>query len=130
MGKVIELNDLSEDLDEQMVNMLMHQKPGKAWDETVYGEVYRACQNYEQRVYQIDLTVAAIRGVHGMSRIRMIGWILRAVHSVARLAGLGQIMDFLNAGYEALHRIENIDFFAGTVAERETARNEMLFGRG
>lgn len=127
MAKVIELSDLSDELDDLMVNTLLRGKPGAEWDEAVYGAVYRLCDNYPRRVYQIELTVDAIRRVHRMSRIRMIAWILRAVRSVAQLAGMERIMDFLSDGYEAFHRVEDIDFFADTVAERETARNEQLF---
>lgn len=127
MGKVIRLNELSDELDALMVNTLRHEKPGMEWDEAVYGEIYRACANYPRRVYQIELTVDAIRSVHRMSRIRMISWILRAVRGAAQLAGMGRIMNFLSDGYEAFHRVQDIDFFADTVAERETARNEMLF---
>lgn len=127
MAKVIELSDLSDELDDLMVKTLLRGKPGTEWDEAVYGEVYRLCDNYPRRVYQIELTVDAIRRVHRMSRIRMIAWILRAVRSVAQLAGMGRIMDFLSDGYEAFHRVGDIDFFADTVAGRETARNEQLF---
>lgn len=127
MAKVIELNELSGELDDLMVSTLLREKSGAEWDEAVYAEIYRACDNYSRRVYQIELTVEAIRRVHRMSRIRMIAWILKIVRAAAQLAGMGRIMNFLSDGYEAFHRVEDIDFFADTVAERETARNEMFF---
>ena len=71
----------------------------------------------------------AIRTIHRISRMRLIGLSLKAVHGAAHLAGYGAIMDFLTNGYDAFHKVRDIGFFAGTVEEREKRINDELFGR-
>ncbi len=127
IGKVIELNDLSDDLDNLMAEKMRERDigPELIWQE--YAEIYRSLDNYQQRVYQIDLTLEAIRRVHDISQMPFIGWSLKVVRKAARLAGYGKIMDFLYQGYEAFKKVNNIDNFTGIIEEREKALNDKLF---
>lgn len=129
VGRVIELHDLTDALDNLMVEKMMEVGVQPPFNMESYGAVYRSCGNYSQRVYQINLMVEAIRGIHRLSQMPFIGWSLRIVRSAAHLAGFGEIMDFLSEGYQAFHSTKNINYFAETVAEREHRLNDQLFGK-
>ena len=128
IGRVIELQDLSDTLDNQMVEKMLELGVEPPLTMESYEKVYRSCDNYQQRVYQINLMVEATRGIHRLSQMPFIGWTLKLVRNAAHLAGMGQIMDFLTAGYQAFHSVKNIDYFLETVARRERVLNEQLFG--
>lgn len=129
MGKVVELNDLTETLDEIMVDKMLGQGVGVDFDMETYGVIYQSCDNYEQRVFQINLMLEATKHIYAVSRMWMIGLTLRAVNTAAHLAGYGKIIDFLSHGYEAFRNVKNIDHFLQTVETREKALNNRLFGR-
>jgi hypothetical protein len=130
VGKVIELNDLSDMLDQRMAEKMLAQQPDRKLTETSYQMIYRSLDNYEERVYQIDLLLEATRGIHHTSRLGLIGWTLKAVQQAAHLAGMGKIVDFLVQGYEAFHTVQHIDDFLATVEAREKVLNDELFGVG
>lgn len=127
VGKVIELQELSEELDELMTHKMLEYGLEENFREEEYQDIYRRCNNYDRRVYQISLLVESVKGIHHISQMRLIGWSLKVVRSTAHLAGMGNIMDFLVQGYEAFHSTKNIDYFTETIRKRETARNEQLF---
>lgn len=129
MGKVVELNDLTEALDDLMVDKMIEQGVGVDLDMETYGVIYRSCDNYEQRVYQINLMLEATKHIYAVSRMWMIGLTLKAVNTAAHLAGYGKIIDFLAHGYEAFRNVKNINYFLQIVEIREKALNNRLFGR-
>lgn len=130
VGKVIELQDLSDALDEQMAQVMLERGTGPELTMPEYAEIYRALDNYDQRVYQINLLVESVKAIHHISQIRFIGWSLKIVDKAAHLAGMGKIMDFLVEGYDAFHSAKDIDFFTQTIEQREKALNDRLFGVG
>jgi excinuclease UvrABC ATPase subunit len=127
IGKVIELNDLSDSLDNQMAALLEEQGFAHNISDQRYKELYKSCNNYEQRKHQIELLVDSVKGVHHVSQMRFIGISLKAVQKAAHLAGIGKIMDFLVEGYEAFRSADDINFFTDMITERETALNDELF---
>ncbi len=129
MGKVVELNDLTEKLDNLMVDKMIEQGISADLDERNYGTIYKSCHNYDQRVYQINLMLEATKHIYAVSRMWMIGLTLKAVNTAAHLAGYGKIVDFLSRGYKAFRNVKNIEHFLQAVETREKALNNRLFGR-
>lgn len=127
VGKVIELQDLSDALDEQMAQVMLERQINPELTMPEYAEIYRALDNYDQRVYQIDLLVESVKAIHHISQIRFIGWSLKVVDKAAHLAGMGKIMDFLVEGYDAFHSVKDINFFVQSIEQREKALNDRLF---
>ena len=129
IGKVIELNDLTENLDRRMAEEFIRRDVSKLSNIEIYGDVYRSLDNYDQRVHQINLMVEATKSIHHLSQMWLIGLSLKAVSKAAHIAGYGKIMDFLEAGYSAFHRVKNIRAFLDAVQSREMALNDRLFGK-
>ena len=128
VGKVIELNDLTEMLDRQMAEAWLSRGGQPPLDDETYREIYRSLDNYNDRVRQIELLIDATAAIHRISRSWWVGVSLKAVRTAAHIAGYGKIMDFLEAGYDAFHNIRNINPFLEAVKSREIALNDRLFG--
>ncbi len=126
---VIELNDLSDELDELLAQQLLGQSEKSEINPENYADAYKKCNNYEQRCYQIDLMVDATERIFKLSHVWLIGASLSALHSFSELLGLDQIMNFLYDGYQAFHKVDDISLFIEAVSQRETDLNERLFGK-
>lgn len=128
VDKVIELQDLSDALDERMAQLMLEEGISEDLTMEKYAEIYRSLDNYDQRVYQIDLMIEAVTAIHHISRMRFIGWSLKLVSKAAHLAGMGKIIDFLAQGYHAFHSASDIYFFVQAINQREKELNDRLFG--
>jgi len=127
MLKVVELHELSEDLDDRMVEKMIETGIGPELTLDQYRTVYRQLGNYDQRVYQINLTIDATRVFHNLSQKWIVGASLKTVTVAAHLLKVGKILDFINDGYLAFRKIKSIDYFVDTIARRELAWHDKLW---
>ena len=125
---VLELNNLSDELDEIVAHQMKKTVIQGDLSFERYAEAYKNCDNYEQRCYQIDLMVNATKMIFKLSHVWLIGASLTALHSFADLLGMGKIMNFLHDGYQAFHKVDDITPFVEAVYQRETNLNDRLFG--
>ena len=95
-----------------------------------YRTVYRQLDNYDQRVYQINLTVEVTRIFHGLSQKWLVAVSLKTVTVAAHILNVGKILDFINEGYYAFRKIKKIDHFIDTISQRELAWHDQLMGNG
>lgn len=128
VDRVLEFQELSEDLDDRMTAEMIETGTGPSLTMAQYRQIYRSLDNYNQRLYQIDLAMDVTRDFFRLSRKWMIGVSLKTARSAAHLLGLGQIMDFVHQGYTALQTISDIEPFVETVRRRERAFNDKIFG--
>jgi hypothetical protein len=128
--QVIELHELSDMLDDRMVEQMMESGIDENMDMNQYQEVYRSLDNYDQRIYQIKLSTKTARAFHKLSKKWVVALSLKTVRMAANLMGIGKIIDFVYEGYDGFRAIKNIDFFVDTVEKRETAwHNEIWYGK-
>jgi len=128
--QVIELHELSDMLDDRMVEQMMAFGIGEDMDMDQYQEIYRSLDNYDQRIYQIKLSTEVTRAFHKLSRKWVVALSLKTVRTAAHLIGMGKIIDFVYEGYDGFRAIKNIDFFVETVEKREMAwHNEIWDGK-
>jgi hypothetical protein len=121
VDRVLELQELSEDLDDRMAAEMIENGVGPSLTMETYRKLYRALGNLNQRLYQIDLTVDVTRDFFRLSHKWTIGVSLKAARSAAHLMGMGKIMDFIHKGYTAFQTISDIDPFIDVVRRREQA---------
>jgi hypothetical protein len=119
----IELEALSEDLDQRLANALA---PG-AIGEASYAAAYRASGGRTERERQVELLGATGSRLDELVRKPMVGQMLRMMRSPARLAGLADLQDFLERGYAAFREMKGADEFLAAVRERETKILNALF---
>ena len=128
--QVIELHELSDMLDDRMVERMIKTGVGENMEMDHYQEIYRSLDNYDQRIYQIKLSTEVTRAFHKLSKKLVVALSLKTVRSAAHFIGMGKIIDFVYEGYDGFRTIKKIDFFVETVEQRETAwHDEIWYGK-
>jgi hypothetical protein len=127
---VVELHELSDELDNRMVEKMIENGVDTHMNMDQYQDIYRQLDNYDRRIYQIKLVGNVNRAFHRLSKMWIVGVSLKTVHTAAHLLGLGKIMDFIYEGYTAFRKINNINYFIDTIEARELAwHDEIWFGK-
>lgn len=119
----IELEALSEDLDHRLAAALA---PGAITQES-YAKAYRASANRTERERQVALIDAAGRRLDEVVKKPMLGQTLKLMRSPARLAGLADLQNFLERGYNAFRDMKGAEEFLAVVKEREGQILSRLF---
>lgn len=119
--KVVELHELTDELDNRMVAEMAASGIGTDLTMDQYRQTYRALDNFDERLHQIDLSIEVTRAFYRLSRKWVVAISLKTVRSAAHLIGVGKILDFIYEGYEGFRAIKNIDYFIDTVESREKA---------
>ncbi|NJN17691.1 MAG: hypothetical protein HC822_16155 [Oscillochloris sp.] len=125
--QVLDLLDLTYRLDEHLAQLMVAAKTGTDFDEATYEHWYRSADNYKQRRHQLELINSSLYNVYRLSRSQLLGIALHRSGLIARLAGIEAVHSFLRKGYDAVRSVENIDFFAVTIYNRELARLDRIF---
>jgi hypothetical protein len=127
VSKVIELHELSDLLDDRMVEQMMARGIGEDMDMEQYQRVYRSLDNYDQRLYQITLGAEVNQVFYKLSKKWVVAVSLNTVRTAAHLIGMGKIIDFIYEGYAGFRAIKNIDYFIETVNTRERAWHDEIW---
>ena len=127
VSKVIELHELSDLLDDHMVEQMMARGIGEDLDMEQYQAVYRSLDNYDQRLYQIALGAEVNQVFYKLSKKWVVAVSLNTVRTAAHLIGMGKIIDFIYEGYAGFRAIKNIDYFIETVNTRERAWHDEIW---
>jgi hypothetical protein len=125
--KVIELHELSDKLDDFMVHKMIESGIDENMTMEEYCEIYRSLDNYDQRIYQINLGAEVTRVFHKLSGKWIVGISLRTVKTAAIVFNIKPVIDFVYEGYTSFKKIKNIDYFIDTVLKRETAWHNKIW---
>jgi hypothetical protein len=127
VDKVIELHELCDSIDEKMVHKMMENGIGPDFDMDDYRRIYRDLDNYDQRIYQINLSIETAYTFYQLSKKWVVRLSLKTVCTTANCLGVGEIMDFVYEGYLAFRVIKNIDFFLETINTQERAWHDHIW---
>ena len=119
----IELEALSEDLDQRTAAAL----PAGPIDAERYGKAYRQGSSRDERERQIDLIVAVGERLDALVRKPLVARTLRLMRTPAHVAGLQDLQEFLERGFEAFGAMGGADDFLALVRTRETDILSRLF---
>ncbi|MEL7449054.1 MAG: hypothetical protein AAFN78_07575 [Pseudomonadota bacterium] len=128
-----ELHTLSQSLDTRMLDVLTRDLGVKldgtaeAFTAAQYGEAYRLCDNSRERKRQIELVLEAGELLDSVVRKPMIYTTVKLARKPARIAGFGELQDFIERGFSAFRRMKDATPFLTAVKERETAISEAIF---
>ena len=111
----IELEAVSEELDQRLAEAL----PEGPITEETYARAYRSCARAEERQRQIDLIDAVGRRLDALVAKPFVGSTLKLMRQPARMAGLADLQDFLERGFEAFRRMKGADDFLALLKRRE-----------
>jgi hypothetical protein len=119
----IEIEALSEELDHRVANAL---EPGPI-DDAAYARAYRKASTRPERDRQIELLIEVGHRLDALVKKPFIFRTLRLMRGPARLAGLEDLQDFLERGFEAFRDMEGASAYLALIEERETAILNRLF---
>jgi hypothetical protein len=119
----IELEALSEELDHRLAQAL----PEGPIDAESYARAYRASSTPPERERQVDLIVAVGSRLDALVKKPFVFPTLKLMRQPARVAGLSDLQDFLERGFESFRDMGGAGAFLATVRERETAILSALF---
>jgi hypothetical protein len=119
--KVIELNDLTNALDEALLEALRHDLGVEdAITPELYAAGYRVCNNYAERVYQIELIGEVGHMVDFAAKIPLVATTLKLARRPVARAGWHELHEWIERGFLAFQHMHGADEFLGTIHDRET----------
>ncbi len=128
MGKTIELNKITQQLDAHLLDVLVNRlSMTDTLTAEMYAEAYRLCDNYETRQKQLTMVLDVGRGVDNLTRIPMIGMVLRAARRPATRSGWSELQDFMERGFAAFKEMRGADQFLAIVEQRERQILDQIF---
>ena len=127
VGMVIELHELSDRLDDIMVYKKLENNIDSGFDLKAYQKIYRMLDNYDERIYQINLVVRVTEAFYKLSKMWIVSVSLKTVWTAAHFLGIGKIIEFVYEGYMGFKQINDINFFLQTIKERELAWHEKMW---
>ena len=90
------------------------------FSESDYIQACRSSSRLDECLELIALTRQVGESLSRVIRIPMIGVTLRAMRSPARLAGFGDLQEFLETGYQTFHAIKDVKKFLHDINDRMT----------
>lgn len=96
-------------------------------NETNYAAAFRDAGTIRERLHQVDLMRAVGAELDVVVKKPLIYSTLRMLRTPARLAGLSNMQQFLEAGFTAFKHMNGAEYFLDTIATRETELIKRLF---
>ena len=118
----IVLDALSERLDTAMAVAL-----GEHFSEGQYLEAYRSVTTPAERQRQLDLVQALGDSLCKLVRIPLLSMTLKIMHTPAKMAGLGDLQEFLANGFTTFKRMRKPSEFVDSVVARERQTSQNIF---
>lgn len=120
--EAIVLDALSERLDTSMARVL-----GTDFTEGMYIAAYRTATTREERATQLDLVQELGESLCELVNIPLLSVTLTIMKGPAKLAGLGQLHEFLNEGFSTFKRMKKPMQFVETIVGRERQVMERIY---
>lgn len=133
LSLAIEVDALTEELDAAMVIEL--EKAGafnaakgiESISEKAYADAYRKVDRRFDRERQIDLIQATGEALDRLAKKPLLTTLLKLMRGPAHLAGLGDLHEFLESGFDAFRHMGDASEFLDTIETRERRVLENLF---
>jgi hypothetical protein len=120
---LIELHALTESMDQAMAEQLA----SADLDEAAYRSAWRRVGLAPEREHQVALMLDIGRSLDRHTRRTVVGATLRLMRRPAHAAGLGELQEFLERGFDAFKAMNGAEVFLQTVAQNERAQIAALF---
>lgn len=128
--EAMRMDALSESLDADMVAQLRRDGCAQRIDGDAYARAYRACGRPADREAQIELVADIGEALDHLTRMPLLGGILKMMKKPAEMAGLGNLQRFLQQGFQAFAHMKGASHFLDTVIRRETELMKRLMSGG
>lgn len=125
--QVLDLLDLTQRLDDQVVEKLLELNAPLTFDLEMYEHAYRVADNYADRVRQIELVRISLYNVARLTRNPLLGIALERTRGLAEMTGMTDIHRFLRVGYKATLPVRDMPRFVETISVREMNRLDRIY---
>ena len=115
VNAALELDVLAEEFDQALTNALGSLPLTEVNNLKAFRDVGRRAD----RLRQIVLMQAVGEGLDRMVKKPLIFSTLKMLRTPAQMAGLGEMQQFLEAGFSAFRHMKGADYFLATIAKRE-----------
>jgi hypothetical protein len=120
LSMAIQLNEFTEALDAQLADVLVRQLGmTDKLSVAMYAEGYRRCNNYDERVRQIDLIIEMGIRVEAMVNFPFSSTLIKLGRVPAANAGQSELMETLEVGYRAFKHMRGAKAFLNLIRSRE-----------
>ncbi len=120
VANLIELNLLTQNLDEHMATVLKDEMAAGEITEESYAEAFRRCDNLAARQHQIYLIQNCGQELEKYVKSRFLSFSLAITEGPAEMAGLGQLHHFLSRGFRAFKAIGGVRPLLDKILLRES----------
>jgi hypothetical protein len=116
----VELHYLTEQLDDRLLQVLVERlQMNGSLTTALYAEAYRLCDNYAERVKQIELIGEIGEKLDSAVRMPLSGPIFNLAQVTLQRGGWADLMAFAERGYKAFRQMRGAKEFLGTIRRRE-----------
>ncbi len=130
VAQAVEFDALTGELDMDLLRVLVEDLGvTNGISEDAYAEAYRRCDNYDRRLRQIELVREVGADLDHLVHKRLVHAALRLARGPARLAGLGDLQDFLERGFTAFRNMRGADRLLDTIVQREKTILNRIYDR-
>jgi hypothetical protein len=124
---VLELLELTNRLDDAIAAQLSVLAAALEFDEIAYERAYQLCDNYDDRMRQIELSRSTLYNVYRMAHQPLIGALLQRSQALAQAVGMNDLHRFLHLGWQAILPVRDIHRFVETILLREQDRLDRIY---
>lgn len=129
LAMAVELNALSHELDAELARVLVEELGvHDQLTEGQYAEAYRAADNYDRRLHQIELIDFLGRKLDTAVANPFIYTVLMISKGPTHLAGFGQLHSFIERGFKAFRHMGGAKKFLHTIVSREQRILDQIYG--
>jgi hypothetical protein len=129
LAQSIELNDLTESLDDDVVIALRTLGVSGAITVDDWERAYRLVGRRADRIRQVEMLVHIGKVLDQVAAVPLVDVQLRAVRPALTLLGWEHVVDFLVQGYKAIRMARPIDQALHAIHQRELARIDRMLPR-
>jgi hypothetical protein len=128
LTQVVELNRLTNALDQRLLQALVDEL-GVTDEITpqLYAQGYRICDNYAERLQQIELIAQVLAQVGAGARLLVVGAAMKVLRGPAQRADWVELYELLEHGYAAFKQMKDVKNFVGVIEQREKRILDQIF---
>jgi hypothetical protein len=127
--RLLDLHSLTDRLDEAIAATLIDMGRPIDFSEVEYEDAYRRLDNYEERMYQIDLIIESLEFTHHVSQMTLIGVVLKSAKIATGIFSKDRTVELLERAYSMLRHIRSITYLVEEVRKREVARLDRIYAK-
>ena len=128
LTETVELNRMTNMLDHRLLRVLIDQLGVvDTLTPELYAHAYCICDNYAERVHQIELTQSILMQVSVGARQRLVGAAIKMAKIPAQRAGWVDLYGFLERGQHAFKQMKDAQTFVDTIIQREMSILDLIY---